>query len=225
MSGARSPRWWHGFRDRHADEIRPPGRPARLISVIDPSNSSAARCRSRDASDASFDLWTALVARSEVWPDDCESVTAVDFIAAVLSLTVLRTASTSSRKERIADSIVIRRRSCSASEALCRSACSRSVMSSCVPTQNGRPAIGRLTTEIARPSGVSTIRLMVLAFRHGGKDVGLIFLGGHRQTAASLSALDHVDERTAGFHDVARQAVHLDVAIIADDKLARGIRT
>src|SRR5262247_483033 len=38
----------------------------------------------------------------------------------------------------------------------------RSVISSCVPSQNAWPAIGRLTTEIARPSGVSTTRLRIL---------------------------------------------------------------
>jgi hypothetical protein len=60
---------------------------------------------------------------------------AVDFIAATLSATVLRTSSALFRNQPMASSTTARRASCSPSKALLRSAARRSVMSSWVPTQ------------------------------------------------------------------------------------------
>jgi len=67
--------------------------------------------------------------------DVAESIEAVDFIAATLSATVLRTCSALLRNQPMASSMTARRASCSPSNALLRSADRRSVMSSWVPTQ------------------------------------------------------------------------------------------
>jgi hypothetical protein len=87
-----------------------------LISAIDCSSSSDMSAAERTLSEAWFDECTALAACCAVWLELVESAVAVAFIAAALSPTALSTVSTLCRNARIADSIAVRRASCSASE-------------------------------------------------------------------------------------------------------------
>src|SRR5689334_10008788 len=104
-------------------------------------------------------------------------------------------------------SISARRCSCSARAALLRSLVSRSVMSSCVPTQYLPPGIGLFTTEIACPSGVSTMPLTVFLCNRRDELVA-IGLGISLQTAGFKSMFDDVEQRAAGLHHVTREIVH-----------------
>lgn len=126
--------------------------------------------------DASVELRTAPAVRSDVLFDVSDSATAIDFSASVLSLTVRRTAVAFSRNASISDSISSRRRSCSDSAALFRSASVRSVMSSWVPIQNRPPSIDLLTTATARPSGRLDNAAHVAPWTNPIEYLGTIFL-------------------------------------------------
>ena len=55
-----------------------------------------------------------------------------------------------------------------------------------------------------------------LALAYRAENLGTILFGIDIEAAGRYPILDQSEQRAAGFHDVRRQAVHLDVAIIAD---------
>ncbi len=56
-----------------------------------------------------------------------------------------------------------------------------------------------------------------LTFTHRSQDFGPIFFRVDIETARFNSILDQVHKRAAWFYDIGRQAIHFDIAIIADE--------
>jgi hypothetical protein len=133
----------------------------RPISLIEPDSSSAATAAVSTFVEASFEADTAPSALFEVCPELLNRVVAVDRIALAPSATVFKWSSAWRRNAAIAWSITARRCCCSCIDTRSRSASRRSVMSSCVATQPPS-GIGRLMTEIARPSFDFTSEVLVL---------------------------------------------------------------
>ena len=55
-----------------------------------------------------------------------------------------------------------------------------------------------------------------LPLPHGGHDLGTVFFRIDVEAACCDPVVDQVHQRAAGFHDVGRQTVHLDIAVVAD---------
>src|SRR5262245_35996719 len=172
--------------------------------------------------DASLDMSTAPAVRLDVRPDEPDRFTAIDFKAAVLSVTVNRTSATLLQNARISVSISTRRRSCSDIAAFLRSAWMRSVMSSWVPIQSGplgRSIDDRNGTAIgASPRSGSS---PVPAVRR--ENFGAIVFRVNVEATGRYAVVDQVDQRAARFHNVGRQTIHLDVAILADKDTLIGV--
>ena len=83
-------------------------------------------------------------------------------------------------------------------------------------------ASGSLTTWIERPSGVSMIMALSHArCRAARRRTVLVDVADER--SGFLAVRDHLAEAAARLHDLRRQAVHLDIALVADDEPLRRI--
>ena len=96
----------------------------------------------------------------------------------------------------------------------------RSVMSSWVASHPPSGS-GSLTIWIERPSGVDDDH--GVALRDVAQHRVDIVIDVADERAGFLAVGDHVAETAARLHDVGRQAVHLEIALVADDQLLRGI--
>jgi hypothetical protein len=58
-----------------------------------------------------------------------------------------------------------------------------------------------------------------LAPAHGRQNLGAVFLRVDIQATGRYPILDEIHQRTAGLHDLGRQTVHFNIAIIANEHL------
>ena len=195
----------------------------RLISAIDFDISSAALAATSTLSNASPDVLTAPAVWVVVSLEIAESADAVDRIAATLSPTVLSTPSTLSRNQAMASSMAARRASWAPSRAFFCSTLRRSVMSWWVPIQYAPPGIARLTTAMARPSGNSETKLTTFPAAMISMSSATYLSGSIRQAAGSGAQPNDIGESRAGLHDVRRQIVDFQIAVVANDEARLGV--